>query len=256
MRIDDIFHQRLQIEPPRESEGKTFFQYKLPLTSFTLAYLLIDMQIKLLVVSLILPLFKCDLVSVELTNPSKFIARPTYSLDVTVVDLTVHNFIFLNLDQTNLLLDINITLRWADWRFITPTNLTYGCYTYSRAQIDYNQLDSVWKPRLNFHGNQHATVNDLPFRNEFLWYDSDGMMLHQQHYKLKIPCRVTLDRFPMDEAKCFVNFADMAYDDTKVKLHWNTQIDPITVLAQRHIQEHELAAHYVDIFKSVCNIQE
>lgn len=191
-----------------------------------------------------------DLITFEITEPSQFASRPSSSLNVTVVDLTIHNFIFLNLQQTNLLLDINVTLKWFDHRFgISPS--TDECRSYTRSRIESNDVDSVWRPKLNFHGNQEAQIQELPYKNEFLWYDSDGIMLYQQHYKLKIPCKITLDRFPMDEAACFINFGAIEYDDTKVKLKWNSQNAPISILANRHLEEHSLHTHYVKSVKSV-----
>lgn len=168
--------------------------------------------------------------------------RPSDNITVIVRELATHVIIFLNNRESNILLDVYLTVYWHDHRFIIPPS---EIVCQNRWRLDSTTAERMWKPKLNFHGALEAKWHDLPYRNEFLWADGNGTVTYQQKLRLKIPCKLNFDRFPMDEARCFINFAEMEYDDNKVKLNWTKARDPIrNFFKNRNTEEHKFDKHF------------
>ncbi|KAI6221132.1 Ligand-gated ion channel 50 [Aphelenchoides besseyi] len=118
-----------------------------------------------------------------------------------------------------------VTAFWEDpalaYDFLNPCK--------SNMSFDDSVLSKIWVANTCFINSKKAEIHHSPFKNVFLMILSNGTIWINYRLKVTGPCDMNLQRFPMDQQKCYLTFESFNYNTGEVRMQWN-QPYPIMLL--------------------------
>ncbi|CAB3397886.1 unnamed protein product [Caenorhabditis bovis] len=103
--------------------------------------------------------------------------------------------------------------------------------------LDQNIWKKIWTPNTCFVNSKIAEIHESPFLNVFLTLFSNGTVWANYRVKIKGPCNMDLEDFPMDTQSCRLNYQSFSYNNEEVRLHWKTYRKPVFTLQEIQIAD-------------------
>ncbi|EFP05845.1 CRE-LGC-48 protein [Caenorhabditis remanei] len=95
----------------------------------------------------------------------------------------------------------------------------------------------LWTPNTCFVNSKFAEIYESPFQNVFLTLFDNGTVWVNYRVRVKGPCNMDLEDFPMDTQSCRLNYQSFSYNNDEVRLQWNNQRSPVFALQEIRIAD-------------------
>ncbi|CAI2354865.1 unnamed protein product [Caenorhabditis sp. 36 PRJEB53466] len=123
----------------------------------------------------------------------------------------------------------------------TDPNLRFSHLGACKANLTLDQqtLTKLWTPNTCFVNSKFAEIYESPFQNVFLTLFDNGTVWvnYFQRVRVKGPCSMDLEDFPMDTQSCRLNYQSFSYNNDEVRLQWNSQRSPVFTLQEIRIAD-------------------
>ncbi|PIO70179.1 Cation transporter family protein [Teladorsagia circumcincta] len=86
--------------------------------------------------------------------------------------------------------------------------------------LSHQVLDRLWTPNSCFINSKFAEIHDSPFKNVFLMLYPNGTVWVNYRVKVKGPCAMSLELFPLDIQECFLIYESFNYNNQEVRMRW------------------------------------
>ncbi|ESO06183.1 hypothetical protein HELRODRAFT_188291 [Helobdella robusta] len=101
----------------------------------------------------------------------------------------------------------------------TDSRLAYKDYNKS-ITLNYNQFDRLWIPDLFIRNLKSGRLHAITLPNRLIRLSPDGTVLYSQRLSMTLVCNMVLDRYPMDNQTCFIEFGSYAYTTDDLIFNW------------------------------------
>jgi Neurotransmitter-gated ion-channel ligand binding domain len=104
---------------------------------------------------------------------------------------------------------------------------SHGAYLHCRSVVsitlNHNQFDRLWTPDLFVRNLKNGVFHQITVPNRMIRLSPDGTVLYSQRLTLTLACDMQLDKYPMDNQTCNIEFGSCEYSKCR---HYSTDGPP------------------------------
>ncbi|KRX91543.1 Glutamate-gated chloride channel subunit beta, partial [Trichinella pseudospiralis] len=168
--------------------------------------------------------------------------RPASAHEPVLVMTSIHITGLSAIDEFNMEYKVQFKFQqeWIDKR------LTFKDPYFSKDEFIYLSKDqNVWIPDTFFQNEKRGTYHALDQPNFYVKIRADGTVVYNRRLTMTFACAMQLEKYPMDEQTCNMDFSSYAYTDADVDYAWS--LNPLKISPWA---ESELSNFVITSFKN------
>ncbi|ESO05191.1 hypothetical protein HELRODRAFT_77867, partial [Helobdella robusta] len=115
--------------------------------------------------------------------------------------------------------------------------------------LHHKQFDRMWTPDVFIRNLKSGSFHTITVPNRLIRLSPDGTILYSQRLTLTLACDMILNKYPMDNQTCKIEFGSYAYTTEDLEFEWRTDATAVEVNEAISLPEYELK----DVSHVVCS---
>lgn len=176
-----------------------------------------------------------DLVE-ELLNATRYNRRTRPAADRGIpldifININVNDISSISEVSMEYSMTLYLRQMWRDER------LAYTSYNRS-ITLNHNQFDRLWTPDVFVRNLKAGVFHTITVPNRLIRLWPNGTILYSQRLTLTLACDMVLDKYPMDNQTCKIEFGSYAYTTEDLVFKWREDALPVEMSQAINLPEY------------------